>query len=147
MYLLSTILPSTTGRTFLTFRESRKNKTRPRSKREVSELWNKIVSGQISSNDGLAQVEPSNARWAYGRKSVSSENTHKAERLNTAILSFRLQPGTYSPAGASVICGLEIKSRYVPSLRLYSPIIRQTWGYRGYSLLLPYCRENPGNII
>jgi len=27
---------------------------------------------------------------------------------------------------ASVICGLEIKSPYLPSLRLYSPIIRQT---------------------
>lgn len=143
-------MPNTTRCKFLTFRESRKNEARPRSKREVFKLWNKIVSGQISSNNGLAQVEPSNARWAW-RKSESSKNTHKAERLNTAILSFRLQSGTYFPA-PSVICGLEIKSWYLSSLRLYSPIIRQTWGV-SWTLFFYFLtnslavRESSENII
>jgi len=73
---------------------------RSQSEREVSEsaayCGIRLSRAQISSNDGLAQVERSNARWAARRKSESSENTHKAERLNTAILSFRLRSGDLS---------------------------------------------------
>lgn len=69
------------------FCESGRGKVRSRSEREVSEsaahCGIRLSRAQISSNNGLAQVERSNARWAR-RKSESSENTHKAERLNTA---------------------------------------------------------------
>lgn len=128
---------------FLTFHESRKNKARPRSKREMSELWNKIVSSQISSNDRLAQVEPSNARWVQ-RKSESSENTHKAERLNIAILSFRLSDR--GPISQRLSYLRFWKSRYLSSLQSYSLIIRQTRKYCGYSLPLLHCRESSRNL-